>query len=164
MEIIKEFGIQPILLAAQVVNFIILLLILRKFLYKPILKVLEARKQKIAESLKNAEEIEKRLQEITEKEIEALQKSARQAEQIIKEASVQGAGIIDDSKKKAEQLLEQASEDAKDLVKQEKEKLMREVKENLSDIVVLALQKITGKTITPSDQKRLIEQELKNLS
>ena len=164
MEIINEFGIQPVLLAAQVVNFIILLWILKRFLYKPILKVLEVRKQKIAESLENAAEIEKRLQEITQKEVETLQKAARESEQIIKEASTQSVGIIDDSKKKAEQLLMQASEDAKDLIKQEKEKLMREVKENMSDIVVLALQKITGKTMTPSDQKKMLDKELKNLS
>ena len=49
MEIIKQFGINPILLAAQVVNFIVLLFIFKKLLYKPILKVLDERKKKIEE-------------------------------------------------------------------------------------------------------------------
>ena len=66
MDILNQFGVQPILLAAQVVNFLILLFILKKFLYGPILKVLDSRKKTIEQSLKNAEEIERRLLETTE--------------------------------------------------------------------------------------------------
>jgi len=77
MEIFNQFGINPLLLLAQVVNFAVLLFILKRFLYKPILKVLEERKKRIEESLKNAEEIEKRLVETAELEEEILAKSAR---------------------------------------------------------------------------------------
>ncbi len=75
MDILNEFGIKPILLAAQVVNFLILLYILKRFLYKPILKVLNERKNKIADSLKNAEEIERKLVEISEEEQKRIAKA-----------------------------------------------------------------------------------------
>jgi len=52
MEILKEFGIQPTLLLAQIVNFLIILFVLKKFFYKPIIKVLDARKKRIEVSLK----------------------------------------------------------------------------------------------------------------
>ena len=66
MDILSQFGVKPILLAAQVVNFLILLFILKKFLYGPILKVLSERRKKIEDSLKNVEEIEKRYNEMKE--------------------------------------------------------------------------------------------------
>jgi F-type H+-transporting ATPase subunit b len=67
MDILHEFGVQPILLLAQIVNFAILFFLLRKFLYGPLLKILEQRRNTIKESLKNAEKIEKQLA-LTEEE------------------------------------------------------------------------------------------------
>ena len=61
MEIIRNFGIQPVLLLAQIVNFLIILYLLQKFFYKPIVKLLEQRKKRIEESLKNADLIEEKL-------------------------------------------------------------------------------------------------------
>ncbi len=91
MEILNQFGINPILLLAQVVNFLVLLFILKKFLYKPILKVLEERKKKIEESLKNAEEIEKRLLETEEEKDKVLLKASSEAQK-----------LLDDTKKELE--------------------------------------------------------------
>lgn len=162
--IIHDFGINPILLAAQIVNFLVLLFILKKFLYKPILKVLEERKIRIAQSLKQADEIEKRLKEIADREEEAILKSAKEGEKIIKEAGEYSAKLIDDGRKEYENLLKRGVDDARKLAEVEKLKLMQEVKENIADLVVLALQKITGKVISSKDQKRIIEQEIKNLS
>lgn len=164
MEILNQFGINPILLAAQIVNFFILLFILKKFLYKPILKVLETRKQKIEESLKNAEEIEKKLAEISTREEEALLKAAKEGEKIIKEAGEAASQTIEEGKKKYQQILEQALEDAKKATEVERVKLKQEVKENISDIVAMALEKITGTAINKKQQKELIEKEVKNLS
>ena len=55
MEILENFGVNPVLLAAQIVNFIIVLFILKKFLYKPILDLLKKRQFTIKEGLKQAE-------------------------------------------------------------------------------------------------------------
>ncbi len=164
MEILNQFGINPILLAAQVVNFLVLLFILKKFLYKPILKVLEERRKKIAESLQNAEEIEKRLSQITEREAEAIAKSAKEGEKIIKEAGESALQIIEEGKKKYEGIINQAIEDAKKLTQVEKIRLQQEIKENLSNIVALALEKVTGIAITEKQKKEIIEKEVKNLS
>lgn len=164
MEILKQFGVNPILLAAQIVNFFILLFILKKFLYKPILKVLEVRKNKIEESLKNAEEIEKRLAEISEREEEAILKAAREGEKMIKEAGEAASQIIEDGKKKYQDILSQATEDTKKLLQTEKMKLEQEIKESMADFVVLALEKVTGKVLTQQQKKEIVEQEIKNLT
>src|SRR3989344_4706705 len=107
MEILNQFGINPILLAAQVVNFLILLFILKKFLYKPILKVLEARKQKIEESLKNAEEIERKLL-LTEEE----------KEKILAKTSLEAQKILDETKKEIEVMKEEGKVQATEIAAQ----------------------------------------------
>ncbi len=102
MDILSQFGVNPLLLAAQVVNFLILLFVLKKFLYGPILKVLEKRKLTIEQSLKHAEEIEQKLVAISEEEEKRLIKASQEGEKIIKQASESSVAIIDESRKKAE--------------------------------------------------------------
>ena len=67
MEILKNLGFDPVMLAAQIVNFLIILYLLKRFLYKPILEMLKKREDSIKEGLKQAEEaritLEKTLQE-----------------------------------------------------------------------------------------------------
>lgn len=85
-EALHNLGIEGTALIAQIVNFGILLFVLWKFLYTPILKVLDERSAKIAQSQKDAEKIEKALAK-SEKEQEAIILTAKQeADQIIKAA------------------------------------------------------------------------------
>lgn len=160
MEILNQFGINPILLAAQVVNFLILLFILKKFMYKPILKVLDARKQKIEDSLKNAEELERRLKEVSEKEAEAILRGAKEGQKIINEASDEYKRIIEEATKEYERIINKAVKDSKGLMKQQQVLLMNQVKDNLSDIVQLGLEKVWGRKIT-SDQRKIIDEVVK---
>lgn len=164
MDILNQFGVKPILLAAQVVNFLILLFILKKFLYKPVLKVLEERKKRIENSLKNAEEIERRLRALSEEEQKRITDAVAEGEKIIKQATDAGQQILEDVSKKREAILNQADEDAKRLYETQKEKMMIEVKEYVSNLVLSVIQKVTGKILTKKDQKEIVEKEVRNLS
>lgn len=164
MDILNQFGVQPILLAAQIVNFLLLLFILKRFLYKPILKVLEERKTKIEAGLKNAEEIEKRLNEITEKEAEVLLRAGKESEKMIKEAGAEYIRIIEEAKKEHERIMSKALEDAKGLILVEETRLKQQVRESLGDMVTLIFEKVIDKKITKEDQKNIIEKEVRNLS
>lgn len=162
-QILNQFGVQPILLLAQVVNFLVLLWILKRLLYKPILKILEERKQKIAQSLKNAQEIEERLAKLSEEEQKRILKAVSEGEKVIQQASEHAASIIEDGKKEYERITTKAIEDAKVIAKMEQTKMMQTVKGNMADIVVLALQKIMGKSMPKFDQKRMVEETMKDL-
>lgn len=163
MEIVKEFGINPILLIAQIVNFAILLFILQKLLYKPILKVLDERKKKIAKSLKEAEEIEKRLE-----------KTNIEQEQILDRAKSEAAGLIKEAKEEAKALAEKTISEAKAQVDQmlqknksrldlEKEQMMKEVKRDLADIVMVATAKVSQETLTKETNKQMVEKVVKEV-
>lgn len=106
MDIIKDilnlFGLEGKLFIAQIINFAILLFILKKFLYEPIAKMMEERKSKIKQGLDDAENAKKALIEADNQKI-----------LILKEAKVDADKILDNTKKSSEILKQKSSEDAK---------------------------------------------------
>ena len=100
--ILNLFGLEGKLFIAQIINFAILLFILKKFLYEPIAKIMEERKAKIKQGLDDAENAKKTL-------IEA----DNQKTLILKEAKVDADKILDNTKKSSEILKQKSSEDAK---------------------------------------------------
>ena len=72
MEIVDHFGLDPYLFGAQVINFLIIFYLLKRFLYKPVLEILRKREREIAEGLKQAEEGKILLEKAQEKEKEIL--------------------------------------------------------------------------------------------
>lgn len=161
MDILNQFGINPLLLAAQVVNFFILLFILKKLLYGPILKVLDDRKKRIEESLKNAEEIERKLRETDERVDQILVKASLEGQKIIDEATAQANQIIEDAKRAAENLSQKMLEEARGRIQIERENMRWELQKDLSRLVMLIVQKVTGKMLKQRGQKELIEKTVK---
>lgn len=164
MDILNNFGVKPVLLLAQVVNFAILLLILKKFMYKPILKVLEERKKKIAESLKNAEEIEKRLAAIENSRDEKLKETAKEAKTILEEAAKNADQIVAKAHEKAGEDIEKMIKKSRESMEQEKEKLYTQIRADLADLVSVGLEKVANKFLTEKDKKELLEKSLKGIS
>ncbi len=162
-KILEQFGVQPILLAAQAVNFLILLFILKKVLYRPILKVLAERKRRIAESLKNAQEIEKKLIQTEEEREKALAKAASEAQRILDEATKSAGLLVADAKQKATQEMEKIVKKGGESIKLEREKMFQEIRTELADLVVVSLEKVVGKALSQKDQKDLIEKSVKDL-
>jgi len=164
MDILNQFGVQPVLLAAQVVNFLILLFILKKFLYKPILKVLDERKNKIVHSLKSAEEIEKKLLETEEKADKILKKTLEEAQLMLDNSKQSAAQIVEDGQKSALEIINKANDEAKKVIQIERIQLEQEIKEHTSELVSVIFEKIIGKKVNLKDQKDFIDKEIKNLS
>ncbi|MDQ1284421.1 MAG: F-type H+-transporting ATPase subunit b [Patescibacteria group bacterium] len=159
-ELIKTFHIETNLLIAQVVNFTIVLLVLYKFAYGPILKTLNDRTKKIEKGLKDSEDAGKKLAEITEKEKEVLAKAKKEAQGIIKKSE-------EEAKKNAENLVMEAkiqtqkiAVEAKKQIEQEKDKMMAEIKSEVAELVVAAAGKILGEKIDSGKDKELIERSM----
>lgn len=161
MDILKEFGVDPLLLAAQVVNFSILLFLLKRFLYGPILKVLDTRKRKIEESLKNAEEIEQRLTKVNEDIEKMLAKTIKEEEKIIAEAKETATRMIAEQKGMSEELLSKARVQATQIIHDERVKLEAELKSNFAGVVAISLEKVLGKKVT-TDQRKVLEEAIKS--
>jgi F-type H+-transporting ATPase subunit b len=163
MGFLTDFGVKPVLLIAQIINFALLLFILQRLLYKPLLKVLDERKQKIADSLKNSEEIEKKLASITEDREKKLKETAKEVEVILKEATDSANQIISEAHAKAGADVEKIIEKSRQSIVQEQEKMRQEMRQELAGLVVVGLQTVTGKVLDKKDQQKILEESLKGL-
>src|SRR3989344_649812 len=163
MDFLKDFGVQPVLLAAQVVNFLILLFILKKLLYGPILKVLAERKKKIEDSLKNAEEIEKRLLQTEEEKEKVLEKASLEVQKLLDEAKKEIEIMKEEGKAQAESLAAQIIQKGEVEARAQAEALRVEVMGRVADIVGIGMEKVTGKIIDKK-QKEIIEKSMRNIS
>lgn len=112
MEIFKDFGVSPILLIAQIINFLIILYILKRFMYKPVLDVLKKREDQIRSGLKSAEEGEKKLIDSQEKEKQILQKARTTADKMVANAKLEAEELkaekLAQTKLETEKMLELA--------------------------------------------------------
>lgn len=163
MEVIKQFGVQPILLAAQVVNFLILLFLLRRFMYKPLLSIMEKRKLRIAEGLKNADEVDKRLQAIEEERIAQLKKAAEEAKGIILDATKSAGELIEAARQKAQADIKSMIQKNQEQLERDREQMYKKIRIELSDLVIIGLKKVADKSLTEKDKKTLVKDSIEKL-
>lgn len=159
--LVKTFHIDAGLLLAQLVNFIIVLLVLYKFAYKPILKVLNDRTDKIEKGIKDAENAEVRLTEMEKKEKEVLLKAKEEAQKIIQQAEKTAITNVEELEIKAKKQSEKTLEEAKKQIEQEKNKAVKEAKSEIAELVMSATEKIIGEKMDSTKDKELIEKAIK---
>lgn len=163
MELIENFGLDPILLGAQIVNFLIILFILKKFLYKPILTTLEKRKATIKEGLDKTEEARIRLEKIAEKEKQILRIAQEQAKKILDEAKSESIGIIENSEQqskiKADRMLRQAREQ----INLETRAVEKRLSLHVSSLAIDFLKKAVADLFSKKEQESVIKNVLKKV-
>lgn len=163
MEILNNFGFEPTLFLAQVVNFLILVFIFKKFLYKPILKVLLERKRSIAKGLDDAEKAAKDKASAEEQKDIILKKAGQESEKILddtKKAAEELRGkILEDTKKESEKIISEARRQA-DLQMEDMEK--RAKKASLDNSMAI-LDKVMDKMFTKDEREKILQRSIKTL-
>lgn len=163
MEIVKNFGLDPVLLGAQIVNFLIILFILKKFLYKPVFDVLKKRQTTIKEGLKQAEDARIRLEKVLIEEKDILRQGQLQSKKIIEDAKQESIGITrkmnEEAKKQAEKLLN----DTKEQITRESIEAEKRLAVNTSKLAVTILEKALKEFFSSKEQKEVISEALKKI-
>ena len=160
----ETFGWDPKLFFSQVLSFIIVAFLLLKFAYKPILAVLEQRRQQIAQAHLNAEKIKQQLAEAEQRHAEILAKANAEAQKMIEEARSSASHLADRKQQEAITAAEQILAKAREASAIEHERTMTQLKRELGRLVVETTAKVTGKVLTPDDQRRLQEEAARTFS
>jgi F-type H+-transporting ATPase subunit b len=163
-ETAETFGWNWGLFLSQVISFTIVALLLRKFAYQPVLKVLHERRDRIEESLRNADKIKAELADAEKRHAEILGKANAEAQKMIDEAR-ESAGVIATRKEQeAIAAAEQIMAKAREASVLEHERTMAQLKRELGRLVVDTTAKVTGKVLTPDDQRRLQEEAARQVA
>jgi F-type H+-transporting ATPase subunit b len=162
--IATTFGLDWPHLLAQIASFCIVCFILYRFAYGPVLKMLDVRRQQIALGLANAERIEAELAR-TEAQRQAVMAQANaQATKFIEEARAAAARLQEQETQKAVVAAEQIMIKAREAAAQDHERMLAELKREVGRLVVQATAAVTGKILTPEDQRRLAEETAKQVA
>jgi F-type H+-transporting ATPase subunit b len=160
----ETFGWNLKLFLSQVISFVLVALLLRRFAYQPILNVLHERRERIAESLRNAEKIKQQLAEAEKHHAEILAKAHAEAQKMIDEARESSAHLADRKLQEAIVAAEQIMARAREASALEHERTMAELKREVGRLVVETTAKVTGKVLTSEDQRRLQEEAARQLA
>ena len=137
---------------------------LKRFAYKPILAVLEQRRQQIAQAQLNAEKIKQQLAESEQRHAEILAKANDEAQKMIDEARTSAGHLAERKQQEAIAAAEQIVAKAREASAIEHERTMAQLKRELGRLVVDTTAKVTGKVLTSDDQRRLQEEATRTLS
>src|SRR5438552_4359556 len=163
-ETADTFGWNWKLFLSQVISFCIVAFLLRRFAYKPILAVLEDRRRKIEEGQLNAEKIRKELTEAEKRYQEIVAKANADAQRMIDEARESSGHLAERKQQEAITAAEQILAKAKEAAALEHERQMQTLKRELGRLVVDTTAKVTGKVLTPEDQRRLQEEAARQVA
>ena len=160
----SELGIDWRMLIAQMISFSIVFFILWRFAYKPIFTMLQVRREKIAESLANAEKIKAELARTEAERKRILAQAGDVANQMIEEGRNAAARVREVETQKAIAAAEQIMAKAREAAAQDHARMLAELKTEVGRLVVQTTATVTGKILTPDDQRRLAEETAKQLA
>lgn len=160
---LAALGINPLYLVGQVVNFVILLWVLKKFLYGPVLRKLEERSKKTEQAEKTAEALEKRQAEWQEKQERQLQKLKQKTADLLAEAAEQ-------AKQEKKRIVGEAQTEAKVAAQAEYVKLEQKIKdqekqlkEATGELVVATTRKLLSTYLGKSLQSTILNKQVEKL-
>lgn len=163
-EIAKTFGVDWPHLIAQMISFSIVCILLQRFAYKPVLKMLEERRQQIALGQANAEQIKAELARTEEKRKEVLDQANAAASKLIDEGRTAAARVQEQETQKAIAAAEQIMVKAREASEQDRARVFAELKSEFGRLVVKTTALVTGRVLTPEDQQRLAEETARQLT
>ncbi len=163
MGLFEALGINVKILIAQLVNFSVLVFVLWRFAYKPVMKVLKDRREKIIQGVKSAEQSEEKLEQAKAKEKEIITEAKKEALKIVEDSRKRGEEkyqeIIDKSKEDIGQIINQE----KDKIRQEKEEVLIEIRQEIGSLLSVGITKFLDKKIDKEKDEALIAEVSKEL-
>lgn len=147
-------------LIAEIIAFILMVLILAKWVYPFIIKIAEEREQTIAAGVKAAEEAEKRLAAVQVQVAETLDEAKVQAREILSRAQRDANAEAAEARDKAKADAEAIAERARNEIGAERDRAIQDIRTEMSGLVVAATEQVLGEVIDAKAHQRLIDEAL----
>lgn len=160
----EAFGFHWTLFISQVISFVVVAVLLQKFAFKPILTVLNQRRDRIEQGLKDAERMKQELANAQAKAQEIMAQANAQANKLIEEARAAATRVQESETQKAIAQAEQIIAKAREAAEADRVRMLAELRQEVGRLVVETAAKVTGKVLSIEDQKRLAEDANKQLA
>ena len=155
--------VTPGLMIWTIVCFLITLYVLKRYAFGPIQKLIDERRQRIRESLDEADHARKEARELLEEHRKLIGQAKGEAEEILAEtrrvAEVNSRRMREETEADRQRRLEETRRQ----VESETRKALEQIRAEVADLTLIAATKVTGKALTDADHKRLIEESIREL-
>lgn len=157
---LAPFGWHPAFFVAQVINFFLVIFVLKKFAFGPIQEILEQRRNRIAEGEEKLKRIERQLAESEETTAAAIAKANEESQRLISEARESAATLSESKAQEAVAQAQQILAKAELAAKAERAQLSADLKKEFGRLVTATTAQVTGKVLTDDDQSRINQEAL----
>ena len=162
-ELVRNFRIRPSLLIAQAISFFLVLLVLKKFAFGPVMTILAERRNRIQEGEAKLAEIEKRLADSEVQTQELLAKANLDAQRLIQEAKQASEVLAKQRSHEAINSAKEIIEKARVATETDRDKMTDNLRKEFGQLVAQLTAKVTGKILDDKDKKRLQKEALASL-
>jgi F-type H+-transporting ATPase subunit b len=163
MEILNQFGFDIKLFAAQVVNFLVIAYVFKRFLYKPILETINKRNTTIKKGLADAENSAKALADAQLQSDALLKKAGKEAERILSEAKLQSQTTKEEMMAETKKELEKMMNETKKQIQLERDNFKNEAKNISLEISKKVLEAAIANLFNKDEQESLIKRGVQKL-
>ncbi len=163
MGLIRALGIDGRILLAQFINFSILIWVLWRYAYKPVFRILEERKSKVEQGLDDAEKAALSLKEAEAESKKIILEARQEAIKVLEQAQLKGEERQQEIIKKAELEIGAIMEKERAKVIAEKANSLTELKTEVSNLVMIALQKFLEDNLDDKKDQELVAKIVSNL-
>lgn len=155
--VLGALGVDWKLFVAQLINFGVVLFVMWKFVYMPLLKAIDSRNAKLEKGLKDAEAAAASKTGAEKASVEAIVAARREAQRILEEAQRRSDAHRAEMKAKTQEELRALVQQGKEALAAEKEKMVRDARSEIAELAVSAAAKALGEKMTDAQKKAMLE-------
>jgi len=157
---LEQLGINLPSLIAQLVNFALLLLLLRVVAYKPILRMLDERALRVRESMERVDEIKRESARSAEEFAARRAEALRQGQEIVARANQAAERIYEEAQERARQASAEFLAKSRAEIERDRQKAVAEIRAQMADLAIFAASRLVRSSLDTKEHYRLVEEAL----
>ena len=161
--VLQTFGINWYLVAAQIVNFLIILYLLKRFVYKPVFAMLKKRADIIKKSIEDAKTTKAELEDAEKERRQIIKKAKDEAKRILDDAKVESREILNNAQEKAKKQTALSIKDAGEEIERESRSAEKRIQGRIGTLIEKILHESLSEYLSPSEQKEIITKTMQRI-
>ena len=153
----------PGLFIWTIITFLVLLALLAKFAWKPLLQALEGRQERIRRSLEDADKARQELERLQQESAKIMQQARIEAESIVAQTRADAERLREELKQKAKEEADNILRNAQQQIQLQTRQAIQQIRHEVADIAVLLASKLLERNLAKEDNARLIDDTLKQI-
>jgi F-type H+-transporting ATPase subunit b len=156
-------SVVPGLMVWTIIAFGLTFILLRRFAFGPVQRIIDQRRDRIREALDESDKARQEARQLRELTLEEREEAKLQREQILEETRRQAQALFEQARKKADEDLHERLEKNQQELEAENRRIQEQIRRDVVELTLLAAEKVTGKSLDAEDQRRLIDETIEEL-